>query len=136
MDANTSPVLPRIISWALPVLILLALGASLLAQAPPVAAAPAPARIDSGATAWMLTSTALVLLMTPGLALFYGGMVRSKNMLGTMAHSVFAMGIVTLQWILFGYSLAFGDNTAGGLFGTPGQYLFLNNVAHNAPKPF
>jgi Amt family ammonium transporter len=129
----------RVVSWALPVLILFALGASLPAQAPP-AGGPAPATpapvssIDSGATAWMLASTALVLLMTPGLALFYGGMVRTKNVLGTMAHSVFAMGIITVQWVIFGYSFAFGGDFLGGLLGDPGQFLFLKDVAHDAPK--
>jgi len=75
------------------------------------AAAPAaPAKIDSGDTAWLLVSSALVLLMTPGLALFYGGMVRRKNVLGTIMHSFVAMGIITVQWVLFGYSLSFGPD--------------------------
>src|SRR6267378_3526574 len=94
---------------------------------------------DTGHTAWMLTSSALVLLMTPGLAFFYGGMVRTKNVLGTMAHSLFAMALITIQWILIGYSIAFGANfaggTAGGLFGNPGEFLFLHGVAYDAPKP-
>jgi len=70
-----------------------------LAQAAETAAAPAeaPAKIDTGDTAWLLTSSALVLLMTPGLALFYGGMVRRKNVLGTIMHSFVAMGIITIQ---------------------------------------
>jgi Amt family ammonium transporter len=58
--------------------------------------------IDSGATAWMLTSTALVLLMVPGLAMFYGGLVRTKNVLGTMMHSFTAMGIMTVLWVICG----------------------------------
>jgi len=81
---------------------------------------------DSGDTAWMLISSALVLLMTPGLALFYGGMVRKKNVLATFMYSHFALALVTVQWICFGYSLAFGK-THGGLIGG-GDYLFLDGV--------
>jgi Amt family ammonium transporter len=76
------------------------------------AASPAP-RIDTGDTAWILISTALVMLMTPGLALFYGGMVRRKNVLGTIMHSFVAIALVSVQWILFGYSLAFGPDSHG-----------------------
>jgi Amt family ammonium transporter len=90
--------------------------------------------IDPGATAWILASSALVLLMTPGLALFYGGMVRSKNVLGTMMQSVFCMGLVTVQWVLFGYTIAFGDPAAGGLFGDT-RFAFLSGVPHDAPFP-
>jgi len=75
-------------------------------------ATPAP-KIDTGDTAWMLVSTALVMLKTPGLALFYGGMVRRKNVLGTIMHSFIAIALVSLQWILFGYSLSFGPDTNG-----------------------
>jgi Amt family ammonium transporter len=70
-------------------------------------------RIDTGDTTWMLVSTALVMLMTPGLALFYGGMVRQKNVLGTIMQSFVALGLVTVQWILIGYSLAFGPDIHG-----------------------
>ncbi len=76
------------------------------------AASTAP-RIDTGDTAWILISTALVMLMTPGLALFYGGMVRRKNVLGTIMHSFVAIALVSVQWILFGYSLAFGPDVKG-----------------------
>ncbi len=69
--------------------------------------------MDTGDTAWVLASSALVLFMTPGLALFYGGMVRAKNILGTMMHSVFAMGIMSILWVLVGYTLAFGPDKAG-----------------------
>jgi len=72
--------------------------------------------LNAGDTAWLLVSTAMVLLMTPGLALFYGGLVRTKNVLSTFMHSFFAMGLVTVQWVLFGYSLAFGQDH-GGLIG-------------------
>ncbi len=73
--------------------------------------------INTGDTTWMLISTALVMLMTPGLALFYGGMVRRKNVLGTIMQSFIALGIVTVQWVLFGYSLAFGPDI-GHLIGS------------------
>ena len=74
---------------------------------PPAPAATPPPKIDTGDTAWMLTSAALVLLMTPGLALFYGGMVRTKNVLGTIMHSFIIIAVITVQWVLWGYSLAF-----------------------------
>ena len=72
--------------------------------------------MDTGDTAWVLASTALVLFMTPGLALFYGGMVRAKNVLGTLMHSIFAMGLMAILWVMVGYTLAFGDDV-GGLIG-------------------
>jgi Amt family ammonium transporter len=81
---------------------------------------------DTGDTAWMLISSALVLLMTPGLALFYGGMVRKKNVLATFMYSHFALALVTVQWICFGYSLAFGKSIGGYIGG--GEYVFLNGV--------
>jgi len=83
-------------------------------------------KIDTADTGWMLVSCALVLLMTPGLALFYGGMVHSKNVLSTYMHSFVALGIMTLQWILFGYSLAFGTSN-GGLIGGL-DFALLNGV--------
>ncbi len=83
-----------------------------VAPAPPPAA-QAPAKIDTGDTAWILMSAALVLLMTPGLALFYGGMVRAKNVLGTIMHSFIIIAVVSVQWVLIGYSLAFGPDIKG-----------------------
>lgn len=74
-------------------------------------------KINAADTGWMMVSTALVLLMTPGLALFYGGMVRNKNVLSTCMHSFFAMGIMTLQWVILGYSLSFGSDVGGGFIG-------------------
>ncbi|HWH34007.1 MAG TPA: ammonium transporter [Acidimicrobiales bacterium] len=73
--------------------------------------------MDTGDTAWMLTSTALVLFMTPGLALFYGGMVRSKHVLGMLMQNFAAMGLVAVLWALVGFSLAFGDLGNGGVLG-------------------
>lgn len=86
------------------------------------------AEIDSGATAWMLTSTALVLLMVPGLAMFYGGLVRTKNVLGTMMHSYAAMGIMTVLWVAVGYAMCFGPNVLGGWFGWNSDYFFLRGI--------
>jgi Amt family ammonium transporter len=83
------------------------------AQATPAPAAPQP-KIDSGDTAWMLTSAALVLMMTaPGLALFYGGMVRRHNVLGTIMQSFILMAVISIQWVLWGYSVAFGPDFHG-----------------------
>jgi Amt family ammonium transporter len=73
--------------------------------------------INTGDTAWVLCATALVLFMTPGLALFYGGMVRTKNVLAMLMQNFFAMGIVTVLWVIVGYSLAFGDAGNGGWLG-------------------
>ncbi|WP_244826044.1 ammonium transporter [Carboxylicivirga linearis] len=84
--------------------------------------------VDTGATAWMLTSTALVLLMVPGLAMFYGGLVRSKNVLGTMMHSFAAMGVMSVLWVIFGYSMCFGDKVLGGWFGWNSDFVFLNGI--------
>jgi len=84
--------------------------------------------VDSGATAWMLTSTALVLLMVPGLAMFYGGLVRTKNVLGTMMHSFISIAIIGILWIICGYGLAFGKNILGGLVGWDPRYFFLKGI--------
>lgn len=84
--------------------------------------------IDSGTTSWMLVSTALVLLMIPGLAMFYGGLVRTKNVLGTMMHSFVAMAIIGVLWTAVGYSLTFGDNVLGGFIGWNQDYFFLMGI--------
>lgn len=89
-------------------------------------AAAAPA-VNPGDNAWMLTSAAMVLLMTaPGLILFYGGLVRSKNVLGTMMHSLFLMGLMSFVWMVYGYGMAFGEGNA--FFGKIGSYFMLNGV--------
>jgi len=90
------------------------------AAATPAPAAPAPPKLDSGDTAWMLTSSVLVLMMTiPGLALFYGGMVRKKNILATLAQSFGATCVITVLWMVIGYSIAFTDGGAmNGLLGS------------------
>ena len=126
--------------------LLLALGGQALAQsgaappttparvAPGAPAAPAPApKIDSGDTAWVLMSSALVLLMTaPGLALFYGGMVRQKNALGTLMQSFVVLALISVQWVLWGYSLAFGPDKGGIIGGL--DWLGLRGVGA-APNP-
>jgi Amt family ammonium transporter len=85
-----------------------------------------PPKVDSGDTSWILISSALVMLMTPGLAMFYGGMVRSKNVLGTIMQSFIALGVITIQWVLYGYSLAFGPDI-GGIIGSL-KWVGLNGV--------
>ncbi len=82
--------------------------------------------------AWVLVATALVFIMTPGLAFFYGGMVHRKNVISTMIKSVLAAGVVSILWIVVGFSLSFGDSI-GGFIGNPGSFLFFQNVASGAP---
>ena len=84
--------------------------------------------MDTGDTAWLLVSSALVLFMTPGLAFFYGGMVRAKNTLGMLMKNYVAMGIVTVTWVLVGYTLALGPDMGGGFLGGL-DYLVLNGGA-------
>src|SRR4029078_1696606 len=94
-----------------------------------------PCPIDHGDNAWMLTSSALVLMMTPGgLAIFYGGLARQKNAVNTL-HMVFiTTGIIAIQFVLFGYSLAFGPDAGGfGFIGTL-DWAGLNNVLHDVPS--
>ncbi len=88
---------------------------------------PVAQTIDSGSTAWMLASSAMVLLMVPGLALFYGGMVRRKNVLTTMMMSFVAMAIIGVQWVLIGYALAFGTSH-GGLIGWDPELFALHGL--------
>ena len=105
------------------------------AAAAPAAAAPPPPKIDTGDTAWMLTSSALVLMMTiPGLALFYGGMVRKKNVLATLAQSFGATCIITVLWMIIGYSIAFTTNPDAGTNQFIGSvnYLLLGPMGLNA----
>ncbi len=118
--------------WLLPFLILVAvavIGALLPHQEPLAATIGGP--LDTGDVAWMLAASCLVLLMTPGLAFFYGGMVRFKNIVSTMLQSFIAMGLVSLIWILVGFSLAFGDSLGGdkmGMIGDPSTFFFFNHV--------
>ncbi len=103
----------------------LAVGALALA-APSVARADTVPTLDTGDTAWLLVSSAFVLFMTPGLALFYGGMVRRRNVLSTFMFVHFALALVSLQWVTVGYSLAFGSSH-GGLLGG-GDFVLLRGV--------
>jgi Amt family ammonium transporter len=89
--------------------------------------------IETGATAWVLASTALVMIMTPGVGLFYGGLVRKKNFINMITLSFVAFALVSIQWVLFGYSLAFGGDV-GGFIGNL-EYLGLNNVGME-PGPY
>src|SRR5215469_4671481 len=129
----------RPFSWVLMLFILLLTAGSLLAQTAPDAdkrladlEKAAKSAQMAGDNAWMLTSAALVLMMTgPGLALFYSGLVRRKNVLGTMMHSFVLMATVTLLWAIVGYSLAFGGS--GPVIGNL-QFAFLDGVG-SAPNP-
>ena len=85
-----------------------------VAQAPEAPAAPAELKADPGDTAWILASSALVMLMTlPGLALFYGGLTRQKNILSTLLHSFICLCLGSIAWVVFGYSLSFGPDVGG-----------------------
>ncbi len=106
--------------------------AALAVFATPATAQEAQPRIDTGDTAWMLVSCALVMLMTPGLALFYGGMVRQKNVLSTIMHSFAILAIVSVHWAVVGYTLAFGPSL-GGFVGKP-VWMFLQGVGQE-PNP-
>lgn len=111
--------------------------------APTAAAAPAEAEkpknvdpvLNTGDTAWMLVSSALVLFMIPGLAFFYGGMVRQKNVLSTLMHSFVAMGIVGVQWAVIGYSLAFGPDAFMGLIGNTSKALLNGLISFKDGNP-
>ena len=98
--------------------------------APPIVDEPAKAEIDTGDTAWMIVATGLVLFMTPGLAFFYGGLVRRKNVLSVLMQCFMCMSLMTVIWILFGYSLAFGGD--GGFIGNM-DYAFMKGVGQE-PK--
>src|SRR4051794_41122032 len=88
--------------------------------------------MDTGDTAWVLASAALVLLMTPGLALFYGGMVRAKSVLNMMMMSFGALALISVLWVLYGYSVAFGNDVGGGLLGSPTEFFGLSKLVGTA----
>src|SRR5215510_13853549 len=88
--------------------------------------------INSGDVAWMLAATALVLLMTPGLAYFYGGMIDTKNIISTMLQSFIAMGVISVLWIVVGFSLAFGESI-GGIIGNPSTFFMFSNGLDGKP---
>ncbi len=122
-------------AW-IPFAAMLALGLVAVAVPPAVPTGRA-APVSAGDTAWMLTATALVLLMTPGLSFFYGGMVRGKNVLSTMLQSFIAMGLVSILWVVVGFSLAFGKSI-GGVIGDPRTFFLFTGVggeSHAALSP-
>ena len=126
---NTRPRSLRALLCPWPAIASLVLTAAHAADTPPVAAAAAPAAsaINTGDNAWLLLSSALVLMMTaPGLILFYGGLVRRKNVLATMGHSLILMAVVSALWMIYGYSMSFGSGNA--IFGSPLQYFLLHGV--------
>src|SRR6476620_6314192 len=84
--------------------------------------------------AWMLTSSCLVLIMTPGLSFFYGGMVSKKNVISTMLQSFICMGVITIFWVVAGFSFAFGDSL-GGIIGDPSSFFLMRNVTSGKPWP-
>lgn len=94
--------------------------------------ADAPAGINSADTAWMLTAAALVLIMTPGLAFFYGGMVSKKNVISTMLQSFISMAVITILWVIVGFSLAFGDSFHG-IIGNPGTFFLMKDMLNGKP---
>lgn len=121
------------LTFALALTLLLGAAAGGAAPAATAAAAPEPPRIDKGDTAWLLTSSALVLMMTaPGLALFYAGMVRQKNALATLMQSFIIMAVISVQWVLWGYSLAFGPDKGGVIGGL--EWIGLRGVGGD-PNP-
>lgn len=118
MGSQARPGEIYIIGMVAVVVIMLSVGSDAAQEGAPPSPAPASvapvSKVDTGDTAWMLTSSALVLAMVmPGLALFYGGLVRSKNVLGTITHSLIILCVVSLIWVLWGYSLAFGPDVGG-----------------------
>ncbi len=117
--------------------LILAMAAAVIVVPSAFAADPTPVApvLNTGDTAWMLISSALVLLMIPGLALFYGGMVRQKNALSTMMHSFVAMGIVGVQWAVIGYSLAFGPDAFHGLIGGVGKAMLGGLISFKDGTP-
>jgi Amt family ammonium transporter len=117
--------------WIVPFVLLILV--SILAVVMPSQTLDAAAPVDTGNVAWMLMACALVLLMTPGLAFFYGGMVSTKNIISTMLQSFICMGVISLLWILVGFSLAFGDDWGGvGLIGNPATFFMFKNVGLGA----
>lgn len=123
---SPSPTLTQTKNWILAIVVL---GAAILAgsMAPTAAPIATSGPVVAGDVAWMLAATALVLLMTPGLAFFYGGMVSRKNIVATMLQSFAAMGVISLIWVVVGFSLAFGSSM-GGVIGDPRTFFMMQGV--------
>jgi Amt family ammonium transporter len=111
------------------VLMLIAIGALFIPSLPAFADA---SKYNSADIGWIIVATALVFLMTPGLAFFYGGMVHRKNIISTMIKSIVATGVVSILWVVVGYSLCFGESI-GGFIGNPSTHLFFKGVMSGAP---
>ena len=121
------PIMTLRFTYLVPLIAIFVFGA--LALLMPAVPAPENATpLVPADVAWMLTATALVMLMTPGLSFFYGGMVQKKNVISTMMQSFIAMGIISLLWVIVGFSLAFGDSI-GGVIGNPLTFLFFRGVS-------
>ncbi len=118
--------------WTVPFTILIAVSILSILM-PETPAVNSGAEVSAGNVAWMLCATALVLLMTPGLAFFYGGMVSIKNVISTMLQSFICMGVVSVLWIVVGFSLAFGDSI-GGIIGDPSTFFMFRGVGE-FPSP-
>ena len=116
----------------LPFLLLLLLVAATLFFSPSTTPPEVAHAIDTADTAWMLTASGLVLIMTPGLAFFYGGMVSKKNVISTMLQSYICMAVVTIIWVVVGFSFAFGDSI-GGFIGNPTTFFLMKGVLHGKP---
>src|SRR5882672_2831851 len=115
------------------IFLLLLLTVSILAVLMPAVPGPIVTEgINSADVAWMLAASALVLLMTPGLAYFYGGMIDTKNIISTMLQSFIAMGVISILWIVVGFSLAFGDSI-GGVIGNPATFFMFQHVLDGKP---
>jgi Amt family ammonium transporter len=124
MKTNT---LKKILPFA--ILSLIAVGAIFIPSLPSFAD---NGKYNSADIAWIIVATCLVFIMTPALAFFYGGMVHRKNVLSTMMKSIAAAGVVTILWVVVGFSLCFGD-TVGGFIGNPTTFMFFKGVASGAP---
>ncbi len=103
------------------------------APVPEAAPAPTPPALNNGDQAWMLASSALVLFMTPGLAFFYGGLVRRKNVLSVLMQCFLCMCIVSVLWVVVGFSMAFGGDVAGGFCGNPWEFFMLKDITTTEP---
>src|SRR5947208_2213863 len=115
--------------WAIPFAVLMLV--AVMGLGVPGATPAVDPKMVPGDVAWMLTATGLVLLMTPGLSFFYGGMVRLKNVISTMLQSFIALGVISILWVVVGFSLAFGESIGGakfGLIGNPFTYFMFRGV--------
>lgn len=116
----------------IPFILLLLVAMSGVLFSPSATPPPTAYEINAADTAWMLTACALVLIMTPGLAFFYGGMVSKKNVISTMLQSYICMAVITIIWVVFGFSLAFGESI-GGFIGNPATFFLMKGVVNGKP---